>query len=69
MAAPPLDGGRRPVSSVVPRSRMSPVPAEAAVPSACERGGAAAGVGSKTTQPMPSNQASTHEWASRSRTM
>ena len=28
----------------------------------------AVGVGSNVTQPMPSNHASTHEWASRSRT-
>ena len=34
----------------------------------CELAGDAAGVGSKVTQPMPGKYASTHEWASRSRT-
>ena len=34
----------------------------------CARAGAAAGVGSRVTQPMPGNQASTQECASRSRT-
>ena len=33
-----------------------------------ERAGVAVGVGSNVTQPMPSNHASTHECASRSRT-
>jgi hypothetical protein len=48
---------------------MSPLPAEAAAARACDRGGALAGVGSNTTQPMPANHASTQEWASTSRTM
>ena len=34
----------------------------------CARAGAAAGVGSRVTQPIPGNQASTQECASRSRT-
>ena len=34
----------------------------------CDSAGAAAGVGSNGTQPMPVNQTSTHECASRSRT-
>ena len=34
----------------------------------CDSAGEAAGVGSNGTQPIPVNQTSTHEWASRSRT-
>src|SRR5215213_9778844 len=54
-----------------PRSGAVAVPAFGNSPTSSpgwERAGAAAGVGSRVTQPMPGNQASTQEWASRSRT-
>ena len=47
---------------------LAPGPEVAPSSLGCERAGAAAGVGSKVTQPMPRYQTSTHEWASRSRT-
>ena len=52
-------------------SRTSPASAAAALVASaldCDSAGERAGVGSNGTQPMPVNQTSTHEWASRSRT-
>src|SRR4051794_7853948 len=54
---------------VAPVSCELPVAAlVAALPLACEEAGDADGVGSKGTQPIPLNQTSTQEWASKSRT-
>src|SRR5204862_3580575 len=52
-----------------PLSLLTAPAALAAVsPLDCDSAGAAGGVGSNGTQPMPLKYTSTHEWASRSRT-
>jgi hypothetical protein len=64
VAACPARGSSAPPP---PRSGASPTaPLARSLP--CERGGAEDGVGSKVTQPMSGNHASTQECASRSRT-
>ena len=55
-----------PPRSGAPGSEDAPAPPPSS--SGWERAGEDAGVGSNVTQPMPAYQASTHEWASRSRT-
>ena len=61
-------GVRRQVAAEARRADAGARPGLAPSSLGCERGGAAAGVGSNVTQPMPRYQTSTHEWASRSRT-
>jgi hypothetical protein len=59
--------GRGPIAAS-PAASLACDSAGALIEAISERAGVALGVGSNVTQPMPSNQVSTHEWASRSRT-